>query len=310
MQKENLISAVIPTYNHYNRDIGLSNLVKSLLSTPNEEFIGEIIIVDNGNSLAVDELESVNERIKVVSEMKIGLNYARNTGVISANFNIVAFIDDDITVSTNWASGIIDGHSNDGIFCVGGAVLVNKKDSVKYPSWFSDYFLRFLFPPIFPKQAGIIYPPYFLIGANMSFKKQAFDKFGLFDTELDRKGKNLLSNGDIEFIMRIPIDKVWYEPQAVVFEKISEKRLTRRFMMRRLFWQGISDYIMVNKRGLDSFYDKNEIFFTIFFFKKIKTLIAYGHFFESLCMFIRQLGFKYGRIYLNRKQEAGIKPTS
>ena len=310
MQKGNLISVIIPTYNHYDRDIGLSDLVESLLSTPNEELIGEIIIVDNGNSLVVDELESVNEKIKVVSEMRIGLNYARNTGVISASFNIVAFIDDDITVSTDWASGIIEGHSNYSILCVGGAVLVDKKDSVKYPYWFSDYFLRFLFPPIFPEQAGIIHFPYFLIGANMSFKKQAFDKFGLFDTELDRKGKNLLSNGDIEFIMRISIDKVWYEPQAIVFEKISKTRLTRRFMVRRLFWQGVSDYIMVKKRGPDDFYNKNEIFFTTYFFKKIKTLIAYGHFFESLCMFIRQLGFRYGRIYLNRKQEVGIKPTS
>ena len=95
MQKESLISVVIPTYNHYARDIGLSDLVESLLLAPNEEFIGEIIIVDNGNSLAIDELESVNEKIRVVSEIKIGLNYARNTGVINANFNIVAFIDDD-----------------------------------------------------------------------------------------------------------------------------------------------------------------------------------------------------------------------
>ena len=69
MQKGNLISVIIPTYNHYDRDIGLSDLVESLLSTPNEELIGEIIIVDNGNSLVVDELESVNEKIRVVSEI-------------------------------------------------------------------------------------------------------------------------------------------------------------------------------------------------------------------------------------------------
>ena len=178
MQKESLISVVIPTYNHYARDIGLSDLVESLLLAPNEEFIGEIIIVDNGNSLAIDELESVNEKIRVVSEIKIGLNYARNTGVINANFNIVAFIDDDITVSADWASGIMKAHSSESILCVGGAVLIDKKDPVKYPYWFSDYFLRFLIPPTFPEKAGIIHSPFFLIGANMSFKKRAFDKFG------------------------------------------------------------------------------------------------------------------------------------
>lgn len=310
MQKRNLISVVIPTYNHYGRDAGLSNLIESLLSKSNEKFLGEIIVVDNGDSSITNELESVNKKIKVVSETKIGLNYARNTGVNNANFDIVAFIDDDIIVSTDWAIGIIEGHSNDGILCVGGAVLVDKKDSVKYPYWFSNYFLKFLLPPTFPTQAGVIHPPHFLIGANMSFKRKTFDIFGLFDIELDRKGTNLLSNGDIEFMMRIPADKVWYEPQAIVFEEIPKRRLTRRFMMRRLFWQGISDYIMVKKRGLDGFYDKDEIFFTFSSLKKVKVAIMSHNFFEALCMFVRQLGFRFGRVYLNKKQEAGIRPTS
>ena len=304
MQKRNLISVVIPTYNHYGRGTSLSNLIESLLLKSNEKFLGEIIVVDNGDSSVVDDLESVNEKIRVVSETKIGLNYARNTGVRNANFDIVAFIDDDIMVSTDWASSIIEGHSNDGILCVGGAVLVDKKDLVKYPYWFSNYFLKFLFPPSFPTQAGVIHPPHFLIGANMSFKRKTFDVFGLFDIELDRKGKNLLSNGDIEFIMRIPADKVWYEPQAIVFEEIPKRRLTRRFMTRRLFWQGISDYIMVRKRGLDDFYDRNEIFFTFSFFRKVKALIVNGHFFEVFCMFIRQLGFRFGRFYLKIRRRA------
>ena len=310
MQKRNLISVVIPTYDHYGRDTDLSNLIESLLLKSNEKFLGEIIVVDNGNSLMASKLESINDKIKVVSETEIGLNYARNTGVRNTNFDIVAFIDDDITVSTGWASSIIEGHSNDSIFCVGGAVLADKKDSIKYPYWFSNYFLKFLLPPKFPTQAGVIKPPHFLIGANISFKRTVFDTFGLFDIELDRKGKNLLSNGDIEFIMRIPAEKVWCEPQAIVFEEIPKRRLTRRFVIRRLFWQGISDYIMTKKRGLDGFYDKDEIFFTIPFFKKVKALIVNGHFFEVFCMFIRQLGFRFGRFHLNKNQEAGIKPTS
>lgn len=310
MQKRNLISVVIPTHDHNSRYIGLFNLIQSLLLTSNKNFIGEVIIVDNGNSLTADKLEALNEKIRIIGEPRIGLNHARNTGVINANFDIISFIDDDIVASPNWAGSIMGGHSNNDVFCVGGPVLVDNKEPIKYPYWFSDYFLRFLLPPAFPTQAGIIHPPYFLIGANMSFKINVFDRFGLFDTELDRKGKNLLSNGDIEFIMRMPTDKIWYEPQAVVFEKIPKRRLTRRFIVRRLFWQGISDYIMIKKRGLDSFYDKDEILFTPHFFKKAKAMIAKGHFFEIFCAFVRQFGFKYGRIYLNRKQEVGIKPTS
>ena len=61
-KKRNLISVVIPTYNHYGRGTGLSNLIESLLLKSNEKFLGEIIVVDNGNSSVVDDLESVNEK--------------------------------------------------------------------------------------------------------------------------------------------------------------------------------------------------------------------------------------------------------
>ena len=40
--------------------------------------------------------------------------------------------------------------------------------------------------------------------------------------------------------------------------------------MRRLFWQGISDYIMIKKKGIDSFYDRDEILFTPLFLKRQK----------------------------------------
>lgn len=291
------MSVIIPTYNHHNRDLDLLNLIDSLLLASNSILIGEIIIVDNGNSLSVDKFIVINERIKVVREPRVGLNYARNTGVYCATFNTVSFVDDDVIVSPSWAKSIVEVYTDHDVLCVGGPVLINNKESNKYPGWFSDYFLRFLLPPIFSLQAGIVHPPYYLIGANLSFERGVFDRFGLFDPALDRSGKNLLSNGDIEFIMRIPTDKVWYEPQAIVFEEISESRLTRRFMIRRLFWQGISDYITVEKRGLDNFYDKDEIFPTYSFLNKVISVIANGYIFEACCMVVRQFGFKYGRIY-------------
>lgn len=301
MQNRNLISVIIPTYNHHCRTLDLLNLIDSLLVASNSIFIGEIIIIDNGNSLSIDDPRLVNQRIIIIDEPRIGLNYARNTGISHVKCNIVSFLDDDVIVSNYWAKNIVTGHTNNNVLCVGGPVLIRSKEMKKYPRWFSTYFLRFLLPPIFPAQARTIKPPYYLIGANMSFKREVFYRFGLFDPDLDRSGKNLLSNGDTEFIMRIPKDKVWYEPQAIVFEKIPEARLTRRFMVRRLFWQGISDYIMVKKRGLDYFYDKKEILLTLPFLKEVISVIAKGHFFEAYCMFVRQFGFRCGRIYLKMK---------
>ena len=122
-----IISVIIPTYNHHGREPDLLNLINSLLSTSNSTFIGEIIIVDNGNSLSAGKLETIDERIKIVSESRIGLNYARNAGISRAVLDIISFVDDDVTVSSGWAKSIMDGHTNSDVLCVGGPVLATDK---------------------------------------------------------------------------------------------------------------------------------------------------------------------------------------
>jgi len=301
----NSLTVVIPTYKHDDRLNGLINLIQSLLATSNEKYIEEILVVDNGNSLIVSsdgqKIKSY-KKVRIVDEPQIGLSHARNTGVINAKTDIIAFLDDDVIVSEFWAENIVRGHSRNDVFCVGGPVLIKDKEKKRYPTWFSDYFLRFILPPYFPKQSGNLQPPYYLIGANISFKKETFEKFGLFDPTLGRKGLNLLSNEDIEFLARIPLNQIWYESGAIVSEKIAEKRLTKIFMIRRLFWQGISDYIMVKKRGLENFYDNKEVHFTPFLFKKLIFTIKNLYFLEALCMLIRLFSYKFGNFYPKKER--------
>lgn len=308
--QQDLISVIIPTYKHKERLGDLVDLVNSLLITTNIICIWEIIIVDNGNSLSSNlDILKLNSKIKIIKEPNIGLNYARNTGVDNATANIIAFLDDDVIVSEYWAKSILYGYNKSNAMCVGGPVFIKDNNIKKLPIGLSDYFLRFLFPPSFPYYAGYIYPPHYLIGANMSFKKEVFKKFGVFDIELDRKGKNLLSNGDIEFIIRIPKKMIWYEPQAKVFDKIKEKRLTKIFMTRRLFWQGISDYILVKKRGLDNFYDKREVYITTYFLKKLINNSIRLKFFEIFCMFVRLIAYKFAFIYVIKKRSRFISTS-
>lgn len=307
----NLLTVIIPTHRHENRLDNLADLIGMLLNASNSKYIEEILIIDSGDSLIVSSDRQkvlLSKKVRIVSEPKIGLSYARNTGVLSSKTDTIAFLDDDVTVSKFWAENIIHGHNKLGVLCVGGPVLVEESKNKKYPNWFSDYFFRFIMPPSFPKQSGIICPPYYLIGANISFKKEVFERFGLFDQDLGRKGTNLLSNEDIEFLARIPKNSIWFEPEAAVSEKILEKRLARIFMMRRLFWQGISDYIMVKKRGTDNFYDRKEVYLTLYFFIKVIRSIAKANVFEALCMFIRVFGYKYGYFYAKRRDKKVNSP--
>ncbi|MFH1178484.1 MAG: glycosyltransferase [bacterium] len=308
MQK--IITVVVPTYKHENRMNDLLNLVESLTVISNLEYIYEILVVDNGSSLdkESDCLKFLShKRVRIVDEPCIGLNYARNTGIAVASAEIIAFLDDDVIVSPTWAESIISGHRNIGVLCVGGPVNIRNK-MLCYPAWFSEYFLRFLLPMSFPKASGQLSPPYFLIGANMSFKKGVFEKYGTFDPFLDRKGDNLLSNGDLEFIIRLPQNSVRFEVGAIASEEIKENRLTRSFSVRRVFWQGISDAIMVRKRGLHNFYDRNEVFLNRHFVRKFVSASVHRNFFEAFCALVRLAAYKYKTIFLKLKKRGRIFP--
>ncbi len=295
------ISVIIPTYQHKDRDIHLGLLLDTLLVESNLKYINEILIIDNGCALDGSSFETQSAEIKIIKEPLLGLNNARNCGISNASGFIFAFLDDDVTVSKDWSKGIYNGYNNRGVLCVGGSVSLGEYN-LKLPNWLSDYFKRFLFPPNFPENSGILKLPYYLIGANMSFKKEVFDKFGLFNSELDRKGNNLLSNGDTEFIIRLPTQSIWYSDEARVSTIVKIDRFTRFFMIKRLFWQGISDYIMVKENGTSNFYDKNEIFFSNkflkIFFHKLVTLKL----FEVFCIVVRIVGFRMGIFYIKEKR--------
>jgi glycosyltransferase involved in cell wall biosynthesis len=297
----NKLSIIICTYNHQDRFSGIKKTVTSLSSKNNVDFIHEIIVVDNGNSISNIErkqLSTLSSKIIFIIENKIGLSVARNTGAKKAIGDVIAFVDDDVWVSDNWAKNILEIYKDNNVLCAGGKIEMLNMNILKNKHWVSNYFLRFLFPTEFPSKAGPILEPYFLIGANMSFRKTVFEKYGLFEERLGRVSNKLLSCEDTEFISRLPKESVFYVENAKIQGEIEEKRLTRRYMLRRLFWQGYSDYIFVQKVGTSNFFDKNEVFFGWSFIKFIFSKLIHLKLFEFVCSIARISGFYISKVKL------------
>jgi glycosyltransferase involved in cell wall biosynthesis len=288
------ISIIIPTILRKDRIKKIEQALDALTDQSFSQGMNfEVIIVDNGNSLSNQKIsQKYKNKIKnliIIKEPVIGLSKARNTGILNSKGKIIAFIDDDVRPSENWASALIKAHGTPGAFCVGGPVIISNP---ALPSWLSDYFLRFLAPPKFPKKFGVISEPFYLIGANVSFKQRVFKQHGLFDERLGRKGKNLLSGEDIEFINRLESKNVYFEPKARVTTKISPNRLTRRYFVKRIFWQAISEARIVNKLGTDWLYDKKELSFSKDFFGSLLRSLKEYNFLQFFCMVIRIITFK------------------
>ena len=291
------LSVVVPTIDYLGRKMQIDAIIAIICAKSIAESLVEVIVVDNNPSANGYGLEDSGTFVKIIREPLVGLDRARNSGVQSATGNIVAFLDDDIVPARTWVASLIYAHKSPGVLCVGGPVIIKDWDEIVLPVWFSDYFLRFVVPPKFPQSAGSIVKPYYLIGANMSFKRTVFTDYGLFDINLDRRGSRLLSGGDVEFMMRLKPGSIFYEPLAAVSTKITQQRLTRLYFIRRIFYQAVSDARIIEKRGLEQFYDQPELFISGFFLSLLFKTLKDGLFFQALCMIIRIGVFKITSIF-------------
>src|SRR5215211_3933038 len=98
------VSIVIPTYN---RSELLRDAVLSVLRQEDDGSSFEVVVVDNNSR---DDTEAVVRslmdeylgRLHYVLEPKQGNAHARNAGIEHAKGAIIAFIDDDVIVESNW----------------------------------------------------------------------------------------------------------------------------------------------------------------------------------------------------------------
>ena len=112
------------------------------------------------------------------------------------------------------------------------------------PAWFSDKLLGYLSCIDLGSQLRPLKKGEFVVGANVAFRREVFDKFGLFDTALGRTGsKTLLSNEEIELLQKVGLDKVYYNPDQIVDHHIPRGRLNAAWFRKRVFWQAISDLV-------------------------------------------------------------------
>jgi glucosyl-dolichyl phosphate glucuronosyltransferase len=238
------ITVIVCTYNRCRK---LHHTIKSVADQAiSPSLRWEILIVDNNS---IDETHQVVEelqgrypgQIRYILEPKKGVSYARNAGIQEARGEILAFIDDDETAHPDWLRNLTESlHS--GEWCgVGGRVV---PPPFSPPPWLAPASSFNCGPlAIFnPRQeAGELHEPPF--GANMAFRREVFERFGGFRTDLGRAGGNMISNEDTEFGRRL-LDaglRVRYEPLALTYHPIEENRLHKGYFLSWWFNKGKSD---------------------------------------------------------------------
>ena len=191
----------------------------------------EVLVIDNAPSDGrTREIVSGLPGCRYVEEPRPGLNWARNRAVLEATGDIVAFIDDDVTVDPGWARRVARAFAEDpDVMCVTGLVLPAELDHLAQRA-FEDYggfgkgfrrrWYRAELSGTVPNAGRLWATGNCGTGANMAYRRCVFSSTGLFDPALD-VGTLTGGGGDLEMFFRV-IKHGWtllYDPAAFVWHR-------------------------------------------------------------------------------------------
>jgi GT2 family glycosyltransferase len=184
----------------------------------------QLLVVDNApSSPATRELVAARTGVDYVLEPEPGLDRARNTGVRHSRGEIVAFVDDDVSVHPEWLRRMLHGFAAPTVMAVTGLVLPAELETLSQYLFEKDWgfnrgYAPRLFAPSFQTDRRRC-PAVWEIGAgaSMAFRREAFERLGGFDQRLDAGAAGVA--GDSEFWYRVLAAGFGcrYQPSAVVF---------------------------------------------------------------------------------------------
>jgi GT2 family glycosyltransferase len=213
------VSVVICTRN---RPEQLARCLRSLQNLGADE----ILVVDNApSSDATHQLVSQIPEIKYVLESRPGLSVARNTGIRHSTGDIIVFTDDDAIVHPDWITQLKQGFQDPRVMTVTGLMLPAELETEAQlifqrgsggPDW---GYRELTFDTRFFEQMKHRGVPVWRIGAgaNMAFRRQAFELVGYFDERLGAGASGCSEDSELWYRLLAEGWFCHYEPTAVVF---------------------------------------------------------------------------------------------
>lgn len=246
------LSIVICTYN---RNEYLPTALEHLANMDAEFNAVEFIVIDNNSTDGTKDtcqqfiVNHPGKLFKYILETKQGLSYARNRGISESNGEIIAFIDDDAFVNKSFSQNLLASYSkHPEILSSGGKISPLYEETE--PKWMSKYLLPLVAAINLGDEDKKFKNGKYPIGANMAFRKSVFEKFGLFDTDLGRRGDNLESGEEKDLFNRINKEyDTYYLGNVEVQHIIPPKRTSIEYIRRMGMGYGRSERIRASKSG-------------------------------------------------------------
>jgi GT2 family glycosyltransferase len=189
----------------------------------------EIIAVDNNStddtSAVLAEFVGRTIPFRASREPRQGVSYGRNVGIAAARGRIVAFTDDDICVAPDWVGRIVRAFAaDDGVDCIGGPVLPMWASMP--PRWLDRRHWSPLSVMDYGGETFVITAdqPKCLLTANMAFRREVFDRIGVFSPDYPRS-----QDHELQLRFWAAGGRARYDPGLVVHTMVPESRMRTRY---------------------------------------------------------------------------------
>jgi len=247
-------SVVIATYN---RAGDLEQTLRSIAGVSTRDK-WEVITVDNNSS---DHTHAVVREaqqwfpipLRYVFEPEQGRCAALNAGIRASSGEIIVTTDDDVRVEKDWLDRA--GEALDRLDCdyVGGKVLPIW--GAPRPRWLPNRggrhwaVIALLDYGAEPFEFSRLMP----LGVNIAFRREAFERAGLWDNRVGRKAGTLLGQEVREWGLRARAVGLagFYAPEMTVHHIIPADRLTKGYFRRWFYWHGVSRAMLYAQSRVD-----------------------------------------------------------
>jgi glycosyltransferase involved in cell wall biosynthesis len=212
-----------------------------------------LLVIDHSPELEAECRRRWPEVLVMANREQQGLSGARNTGVEASGGEVVAFLDDDAAAAPDWIERLAADYADPAVLGVGGAIHPDWEQG--RPRWFPaefDWVVGCTHSGM-PRRPEAVRN---LVGANMSFRRQALVEAGGFRHELGRIGKIPAGCEETDLCIRIghrhPEATILYDPGASVDHHVPPSRGRRSYFASRCRGEGRSKAILAALVGSDS----------------------------------------------------------
>ena len=169
----------------------------------------EIIVVNNASTDRTKEIILSFPKVKLVDEPRKGLPQARQAGFLSSSGDLIANVDADSKIPSDWIEKVFDYFSrNDRLVALSGPYVYYDFSKTKnffvrafyYPGYLLNQLNHFLFGKVAMLQGG-----------NFILKRSALEKIGGFNTNIKFYGEDtdiarrIKDQGEVKFTFDLPM---------------------------------------------------------------------------------------------------------